>query len=60
MGIGDYEQFELFEALHHFRHARNGIAAVSHDDDTLHRIALIDIVGVVQRRIEPAGPRDAR
>ena len=60
MRIGDHEQFELFEALHHFRHARHGVAAVAHDEHALHDIALIDIVRIGQRRIEPAGPRDAR
>ena len=39
MRIGDHEQFELLEALHHFGHARDGIAAVPHDDHALHGIA---------------------
>ena len=60
MRIGDHEQFELFEALHHFGHARHGIAAVPHDDHALHDVALVDVIGVGQRRVEPAGPRDAR
>ena len=60
MRIGDHEQFELLDALHHLRHARHGVAAVPHDDHALHDIALVDVIRVGQRRIEPAGPRDAR
>ncbi len=60
MRIGHHQQFELFEPLHHLCHARNGIAAVAHDDHTLHDVPLIDLVRIGKRRIEPASPRDAR
>ena len=59
MRVGDDQQLELLEALHHFGHARNGIAAVTHDEHALHDIALVNVIRVGQRRIEPACPRDA-
>ena len=60
MRIGDHEQFERFKALHHFGHAGDGVATMTHDEHALHGIPLIDVIRFGKRRIEPAGPRNAR
>ncbi len=60
MRVGDDQQLERLQPLHHFGHARDGVAAMAHDDDALDDVALIDIVRLGQRRVEPAGPRNAR
>ena len=60
MRIGDDQQLEFFQRLDHVRHARHGVAAVAEDDHCLQRVALVNVIGIIARRIEPAGRRDAR
>ena len=60
MRIGNHQQLERLEAFHHVGHARDGVAAVTHDDHALDDVALIDVIRLGQRRVEPTGPGDAR
>ena len=60
MRIANHEQVELFDALLRFGHARHGVAAVTHDEHRLDVVLLPHVLLVVERRVEPAGRRDAR
>ena len=60
MRIADHEQFERLDALLRLRHAGHGVAAVTHDEHRLDVVLLLDVLLVVERRVEPAGRRDAR
>ena len=60
MRIGDNQQFELFDALLRFGHARHGVAAVTHDKHRLDVVLLPNVLLVEERRVEPAGRGNAR
>ena len=59
MRIADDQQIELLDALGGFRHARDGVAAVAEHDHRLEIVLLDHLVLRQQRRVEPAGRRDA-
>ena len=59
MRIGDDEQVELAHALHRFRDARHGIAAVAEHHHRLDAGALIDLLRRQIHRVEPPGRSDA-
>ena len=58
IGIADDQQFELLDAAHRFRHSRDGVDAMPHDEHRLHRLGLADLVFRQQGRIEPARARE--
>ena len=60
MRVGDHQQVERLDALLRLRHARHGVAAVAEHHHRLDVVLLRHVLLVVQRRVEPAGRRDAR
>ena len=59
-GIGNDQQFELVDAGRRFRDTGDGVAAVAHDEHGLQVVLLGHLLLGQQRRVEPAGRRDAR
>ena len=59
IGIAHDQEIELLDALRRFRHARDRVAAVSHDEHGLHGVGLGDLIFRQQRGIEPARAGDA-
>ena len=60
MRVSHNEQFKLLERLHHVGHARHGVATMTEDHHGLQTVALIDIIRLERRGIEPTGRGNAR